>query len=162
MTISSTTQSNPYTSPGAVSSLAFTFRVFADADLVVQTILAGVVTTLVNPTHYSVVGAGEYSGGSISLTAAGIALVTACNQAILYRDPAAVQNTSFSYSWQAPTESALDLLTMEVLALKAKMARCIKTSAFDATTEANLTLPSATARASKALKFDGSGTVVAV
>lgn len=161
MTVSSA-NSNLYTTPGAVSSLAYTFRIFQDADLVVQTILAGVVTTLVNPTHYSVVGVGEYSGGTIALTAPGIAIVTACDKAIVYRNPAAVQNTSFSYSWQKPSEDALDLLTMEVQALKAQMARCIKTSALDTTTEANLTLPSATARASKALKFDGSGTVVAV
>lgn len=70
MTIASTTNRNDYVGNGAVSVYSYTFKIFAETDLLVtQRDTDDVETTLVLTTDYTVSGVGETSGGSITLVA---------------------------------------------------------------------------------------------
>lgn len=70
MTVPSTTNRNDYTGNGAADTFDYTFRIFAEGDLLVTVRdLAGTETTLELGTDYTVDGVGSYSGGSITLTA---------------------------------------------------------------------------------------------
>ena len=68
MSISSTTNRNDYTGNGAVDTYSYTFRIFANTDLLVTVRDTNdVETTLTLTTHYTVSGVGDAGGGSISL-----------------------------------------------------------------------------------------------
>lgn len=70
MTIASTTNRNDYTGNGAVSVYSYTFKIFAITDLkVTKKDLVDVETVLTVSTDYTVSGAGDTAGGSITLTA---------------------------------------------------------------------------------------------
>lgn len=79
MSLSSSVRRNNYTGTGLVSVYAYTFKVFAQADLVVkvQKISDGTVTTLTLTTDYTVSGVGATSGGNITLVNASQAWLTA-------------------------------------------------------------------------------------
>lgn len=70
MTVSSTTsRMADYTGTGSVNTYAYTFRIEADADLlVVKTDTLGNDTTLTLTTDYTVTGAGDDAGGNVVLT----------------------------------------------------------------------------------------------
>lgn len=71
MTVASSSNRVDYTGNGVTTVFSFSFRIFEAADLVVtRATPAGVETTLVLNTDYTVTGAGSYSGGSITLSAA--------------------------------------------------------------------------------------------
>lgn len=68
MTVSTTTNRVDYTGNGSTTVFSFTFRIFADTDLVVTTANdLGVETELVLGDDYTVSGVGSYNGGSITL-----------------------------------------------------------------------------------------------
>lgn len=70
MTISSTTNRNDYIGNGATSVYSYSFKIFAESDLLVtKRTTADVETTLVLTTDYTVTGEGETAGGTITLTA---------------------------------------------------------------------------------------------
>lgn len=71
MTIATSTNRVDYTGNGSTTVFSFSFRIFANSDLVVTSATpAGVETTLVLGTDYTVSGAGSYNGGSVTLTTA--------------------------------------------------------------------------------------------
>lgn len=71
MTVATTTNRVDYTGNGSTTVFSFTFRIFADTDLVVTTAdELGIETELVLGDDYTVSGVGSYSGGSITLGAA--------------------------------------------------------------------------------------------
>lgn len=68
MTISSTTSRNDYVGNGSTSVYSYTFKIFLDADLLVtKKNLSNVESTLVLNTDYTVSGATNSGGGSITL-----------------------------------------------------------------------------------------------
>lgn len=68
MTVSSTTSRNDYVGNGATSSYAYSFRIFANTDLVVTVRdTNSVETTLALTTDYTVSGVGNGSGGNVVL-----------------------------------------------------------------------------------------------
>lgn len=70
MTVSSTTARNDYLGDGSTDTYSYSFRIFAQADLLVtQRDADGVETTLTLGDDYTVAGVGSYSGGTITLTA---------------------------------------------------------------------------------------------
>jgi len=70
MTIASETNRNDYTGNGATSVYSYNFKIFDDADLLVtERDTSDVETTYVLDTDYTVSGAGDTAGGSITLTA---------------------------------------------------------------------------------------------
>lgn len=67
MSLTNLTTKTPYAGNGVTTVFPFTFKVFQAADLVVtETTAAGVTTTLVLNTDYTVTGAGLDAGGSIT------------------------------------------------------------------------------------------------
>lgn len=69
MTVASTTNRVAYTGTGAVSTYSYTFKIFANTDLVVTVVRTstGAETTLTLTTDYTVTGVGEEAGGTIVL-----------------------------------------------------------------------------------------------
>lgn len=68
MTISSATSRNDYVGNGSVDTYSYNFQIFEDTDLVVIVKdTDDVETALTLTTHYTVSGAGDASGGSVSL-----------------------------------------------------------------------------------------------
>ena len=71
MTVATSTNRVDYTGNGSTTVFSFSFRIFANSDLVVtRATPAGVETTLVLGTDYTVTGAGSYNGGSVTLASA--------------------------------------------------------------------------------------------
>ena len=70
MTVSSTTVKNSYSGNGSTTQFAYGFKIFADSDLIViiRTDSTGAETVKTLTTHYTVAGAGDASGGSITFT----------------------------------------------------------------------------------------------
>lgn len=112
MTVSSSASDQPYTGNGATVAFAVPFYFLEDTDLVVQVTDAdGAVHTKVLGTDYTVAGAGDETGGTVTFVAApasgttvDIARTVPITQLAEY-----VQNTPFPASTQ---ERALDKLTM--------------------------------------------------
>jgi hypothetical protein len=70
MTVPSSSNRMEYTGNGVASSFDYTFQIFADSDLQVYVLdTDGVQTELVLATDFTVSGAGDPDGGSITLTA---------------------------------------------------------------------------------------------
>ncbi len=70
MTLSNTNTRMDYTGNGAVDTYSYTYKIFANSHLkVTQRDTDDVETLLVLDTDYTVIGAGDTSGGSITLTA---------------------------------------------------------------------------------------------
>jgi hypothetical protein len=111
MTVTSTVSRVTYTTNGSTTGpFVVGFYFLADTDLVVQTTIAGIVSTLVKDTDYTVSGAGNPSGGSVTtLVAQPTGTLT------IYRDPAIIQDASYQDHGRFPAashERALDRRTM--------------------------------------------------
>lgn len=71
MTVSTEVDHNDYTGNGVTTSFPYTFRIFSKSDLTVTVVdLSENISELVLDTDYTVSGAGGYSGGNVTLTAA--------------------------------------------------------------------------------------------
>lgn len=162
MTVSNVVPLNSYVATGSNATYTYTFRLLQAADLVVQVMnTLGVVTTLTLTTNYTVSGVGQYSGGTVTLTAGNL---TAGYTIILFRNPANTQTTSLqALGNYDPTsvETALDLLTMQQQAQSEQLAGALAASVFEVAAGGGLTytLPSIASRANKALSFDAGGNV---
>lgn len=72
MTVSSTSNRNDYTGNGATGSYSYTYRIFQDSDLLVTVKdTSDVESTLTLTTDYTVSGATDLNGGSITLVESG-------------------------------------------------------------------------------------------
>lgn len=68
MTVLSATNRNDYVGTGTTGPFAYTFKIFADTDLVVTVRdLGGIETTLVLNSDYTVTGVGTATGGNVTL-----------------------------------------------------------------------------------------------
>jgi hypothetical protein len=107
MTVATTTSRVEYSGNAVTLAFSVPFYFLANGDL--KVFLAGVLQTLT--THYSVSGAGNPAGGTVTFVAApgsGAAVV-------VLRDPAVLQETDYAPNDPFPAESherALDKLTM--------------------------------------------------
>ena len=111
MTITTTTSKVTYTGNGSTDVFAYTFKIFADAEIKVY--VDNVLKTLT--THYTISGAGSASGGNVTFTSGNIPADT--TKVVLVRNIAKTQVTDYveNDSFPAEThESALDKLTMLV------------------------------------------------
>lgn len=68
MTLSSATNEVEYTGNGSTTVFAYTFKVHAASHLTVSVVTAGVVSTKVLNTDYTVSGAGSANGGNVTFT----------------------------------------------------------------------------------------------
>lgn len=116
MTVITTTSSIRYTGNDIASVFAYNFRIFNDSDLVVteEVIATEVQTVLVLTTDYTVSGAGNASGGNVTLVAGAL---PSTKKLIIERDVPQTQLVDLEENSPSPalvTENAYDKLTMLV------------------------------------------------
>lgn len=111
MTVPSATSSVSYDGNGSTQIFSVPFYFLDDTHLVVQTVTAGVATTKVLNADYTVSGAGNESGGEVTMLSAPAVgtKVYIFRQVPLTQLKAYVENTPFPAATQ---EQALDQLTM--------------------------------------------------
>ena len=160
MTISSTTVKNSYSGDGSTPSFNYTFKIFADSDLqVIIRSAAGTETVKTITTHYTVSGAGNTNGGSITFTAGNIP--TATETVVLRRAVPQTQAIDYIANDPFPAESheeGLDRATMTTQQIQEELDRAIKLSRTNTMTSTEFTVGS-TERANKILAFDSSGEI---
>jgi len=158
MTISSTTVKNSYSGDGSTTQFNYTFKIFADSDLqVIIRSAAGTETVKTITTHYTVAGAGDANGGSITFTAGNIP--TATETVVLRRAVPQTQAIDYIANDPFPAESheeGLDRAAMTTQQIQEELDRAIKLSRTNTMTSTEFTV-GATTRANKVLAFDSSG-----
>ena len=158
MTISSTTVKNSYSGDGSTTSFNYTFKIFADSDLqVIIRSAAGTETVKTITTHYTVAGAGNTNGGSVTFTSGNIP--TATETVVLRRAVPQTQAIDYIANDPFPAESheeGLDRATMTTQQIQEELDRAIKLSRTNTMTSTEFTT-SASDRANKILAFDSSG-----
>ena len=172
MTVSSTTTKVSLSANGTQHSFAYTFKIFADADLeVIVRDSAGTETTKTLNTNYVVTGAGTDSGGNVLFkyntgTSSDAHYDASTNHrpannttVIIRRKLTLSQGTDYIENDPFPAashENALDRLTMITQQIQEEVDRSIKASVGNTISGATFTL-SATDRADKIFAFDSSG-----
>ena len=153
MTISTTTSRITYNGNGVTTVFSIPFRFLANGDIVVVEVsAAGVETTKTLTTHYTLTGAGDDAGGSVTM------LVAPANgtRLIIYRDTDIVQETDYISGDPFPAETherALDRLTMIAQEIGSDADRSIKVPVGDSSS-LSTTLPASANRLDKFLVFD--------
>lgn len=156
MTVSSSTAKVSYSGNSSTVAFAVNFYFLADAHLkVVSRAADGTETVKTLTTDYTVSGAGNPSGGTVTMNTApatGTTLVIARNVPI-------TQLTDYTANDPFPAETheqALDKLTMEVQQINEAVARAIKLSLSNTMTSTEFTVGAAE-RANKVFSFDAAG-----
>lgn len=158
MTVSTTIIKNSHNGNGSTTNFAYQFKILQDSDLtVIIRSSTGTETVKSLSTHYTVAGAGDASGGSITFTsgntpASGETVVIRRNvpqtQAIDY-----IANDPFPAETH---EEGLDRATMVAQQVSEEADRSIKLSRTNTMTSTEFTV-GATDRANKILSFDSAG-----
>ena len=158
MSVSSTTTKVSYSGDGSQTVFAYTFKIFADADLrVIERASNGTETVKTLTTDYTVSGAGTDSGGNVTFGTAPASGVTV----IIKRNLGLTQGTDYIDNDPFPAEShedALDRLTFIAQNIQEQVDRCIKASETNTLSGAEFTI-GASDRANKIFAFDSSGDV---
>ena len=153
MTISTTTARVPYNGNGITTVFPIPFRFLVNDDIVVVRVdAAGVETTLVYTTDYTLTGAGGEAGGTVTMLVA----PASGTRLIIYRDTDIVQETDYISGDPFPAETherALDRLTMIAQEIGSDADRAIKVPVGDSSS-LSTTLPAAASRLDKFLVFD--------
>ena len=160
MTVSTTIIKSSHNGNGSTTTFAYNFKIFADSDLVVIIRSStGTETTKTLTTHYTVSGAGDASGGSITFTSGNI---PASGETVVIRRNVP-QTQAIDYIANDPfpaetNEEGLDRSTMIAQQVSEATDRSIKLSRTNTMTSTEFTV-GATDRANKILAFDGSGEI---
>ena len=156
MTISTTDSRISYNGNGVTTVFSFPYRFLANGDLVVVSVSStGVETTKVLTTDYTLTGAGDDAGGSVTMLVA----PASGTRLVIYRDTEVVQETDYTSGDAFPAvshERALDRLTMilqEKTPGAAGATRAIQIPIGDPG-DVNTVLPPSIARLDKFLVFD--------
>ena len=158
MTVSTTIIKSSHNGNGSTTTFAYNFKIFADTDLVVIIrSSAGTETTKTLTTHYTVAGAGDASGGSITFTSGNI---PASGETVVIRRNVP-QTQAIDYIANDPfpaetNEEGLDRTTMIAQQVSEATDRSIKLSRTNTMASTEFTV-GATDRANKVLSFDSSG-----
>ena len=156
MTVSGTTTKVSYSGTGSQTVFAYTFKIFADADLeVILRAADGTETTKTLTSHYSVSNAGEDAGGNVTFGSAPAATETV----VIRRNLTLTQGTDYVENdpfGAEDHESALDRITFISQNLQEQLDRTFKVSRTTAITSAEVT-DAAAARADKILGFSADG-----
>jgi hypothetical protein len=160
MTVSTTIIKSSHNGNGSTTTFAYNFKIFADTDLVVIIRSStGTETTKTLTTHYTVAGAGDASGGSITFTSGN---TPASGETVVIRRNVP-QTQAIDYIANDPfpaetNEEGLDRTTMIAQQVSEEADRSIKLSRTNTMTSTEFTV-GATDRANKILAFDGSGEI---
>ena len=156
MTVSSTTTKVIYSGDGSTTVFAYSFKIFADADLrVIERAADGTETVKSLTTHYTVSGAGTDSGGNVTFGTAPANTVTV----IIKRNLTLTQGTDYVPNDPFPAaahEDALDKLTFIAQQQQEVFDRAV---VFPETDTASTTIPDTVTRANKFLGFGASGEI---
>ncbi len=130
MTIANDTTKIQTDCNGSETNYVYNFKIFADADLrvIVTNTTTEVETLLTLNSHYTVNGAGDAGGGSIDLTAAGLAIAASGTYITLKRDMAYIQEYDPENGdvFDADTvEDTFDKLVMMIQQLKEELSRAV-------------------------------------
>ena len=160
MTVSSTTVKNSYSGNGSTTQFAYGYKIFADTDLIVIIrSAAGTETVKTLTTHYTVAGAGDASGGSITFTSGNTP--ASGETVVIIREVPQTQAIDYIANDPFPAESheeGLDRATMTTQQVQEELNRSIKLSRTNTMTSTEFTV-GATDRANKILAFDSSGEI---
>lgn len=162
MTVSTTDNRVSYAGNGVTTAFSFPNVFFANSDLVVLLVndTTGASTTQVLDTDYTVTGAENPAGGTVTMLTAPATGTTL----VIYRDPPLTQTTDLvnGDAFDSETlEETFDKLTLMVQRLKDVTDRKIGIPESDAT-GTGTELPPAVSRANKYLAFDSAGDAVVV
>lgn len=129
MTIETTANRISYTGSGTTGPFSFPYYFLADGDLTVikTTIADGTEETLTITTDYTVSGAGEAAGGSVTL----VATLSSAYKLTIIRDPGILQPADYPANDRFPSathEEALDRATMIMQRLNDLIARSFRLS----------------------------------
>ena len=158
MTVSTTIIKNSHNGNGSTTNFAYQFKILQDSDLVVIIRSStGTETTKTLTTHYTVAGAGDASGGSITFTTGN---TPASGETVVIRRHVP-QTQAIDYIANDPFpaethEEGLDRTTMIAQQVSEATDRSIKLSRTNTMTSTEFTV-GATDRANKLLSFDSSG-----
>ncbi len=160
MTVSSTTARVSFSGNGSTTAFAVPFYFLANSQLlVVLRSSAGVETTQVLGTNYTVTGAGVLTGGTVTMTVAPASSTTL----VISRNVPLTQETDLQPNDRLPAETleqAIDKLTMIAQQLDVDFDRALKYPTTDSTSITTV-IPSSVDRAGKFLKFDSDGEPIA-
>jgi hypothetical protein len=156
MTVSSQTARVSYSGNSSTTAFAVSFYFLASSHLrVTLRAASGVETVQVLNTDYTVSGAGNPAGGTVTMTTAPATGQTL----VIQRNVPFTQEVDYQPNDPFPAESheqALDKLTMEAQQLNEAVGRSIKLSPTNTMASTEFTV-GATDRANKVLSFDASG-----
>jgi microcystin-dependent protein len=162
MTIETTAIKAVATGNGATTIWPFTFLIPAESDLVLTLVdVASGNPTTIAPVNYTVTGAGNEAGGTVTYPLSG-SPVSSAYYIVIERTLPLTQETDLLNQgavYPQAIEDALDYLTMITQQLQDQIDRAIVFSVADTV---ETTLPTATARAGLFLGFDTNGDPVAV
>jgi len=161
MTVSTTIIKNFHNGNGSATNFAYQFRILQDTDLlvIIRTNSTGAETTKTLSTHYTVAGAGDASGGSITFTAGNIP--ASGETVVIRRNVPQTQAIDYIANDPFPAETheeGLDRGTMVAQQVAEESDRSIKLSRTNTMNSTEFTV-GATDRANKILAFDSSGEI---
>ncbi|HNI35894.1 MAG TPA: hypothetical protein PLV93_10865, partial [Microthrixaceae bacterium] len=155
MTISTTDSRISYNGNGVTTVFSFPYRFLANGDLVVVSVSStGVETVKTLTTDYTLTGAGDDAGGSVTMLVA----PASGTRLIIYRDTDITQETDYISGDPFPAETherALDRLTMIAQEIGSDADRSIKVPVGDSSS-LSTTLPAAASRVDKFIAFNSS------
>jgi hypothetical protein len=161
MTVSTTIIKNFHNGNGSTTNFAYQFRILEDTDLlvIIRTNSTGAETTKTLSTHYTVAGAGDASGGSITFTGGNIP--ASGETVVIRRNVPQTQAIDYIANDPFPAETheeGLDRSTMVAQQVAEESNRSIKLSRTNTMTSTEFTV-GATDRANKILAFDSAGEI---
>jgi hypothetical protein len=161
MTVSTTIIKNFHNGNGSTTNFAYQFRILEDTDLlvIIRTNSTGAETTKTLSTHYTVAGAGDASGGSITFTVGNTPAIG--ETVVIRRNVPQTQAIDYIANDPFPAETheeGLDRSTMVAQQVAEESNRSIKLSRTNTMTSTEFTV-GATDRANKILAFDSAGEI---
>jgi hypothetical protein len=161
MTVSTTIIKNFHNGNGSATNFAYQFRILEDTDLlvIIRTNSTGAETTKTLSTHYTVAGAGDASGGSITFTGGNTPAIG--ETVVIRRNVPQTQAIDYIANDPFPAETheeGLDRGTMVAQQVAEESDRSIKLSRTNTMTSTEFTV-GATDRANKVLAFDSAGEI---
>jgi hypothetical protein len=161
MTVSTTIIKNFHNGNASTTNFAYQFKILEDTDLlvIIRTNSTGAEATKTLSTHYTVAGAGDASGGSITFTAGNIP--ASGETVVIRRNVPQTQAIDYIANDPFPAETheeGLDRGTMVAQQVAEESDRSIKLSRTNTMTSTEFTV-GATDRANKVLAFNSSGEI---
>jgi hypothetical protein len=159
MSVSTATSKVQYTLSSGAQALPVTFYFLDDAHVQAFVDRSGVPLELVLNTDYTLTGAGDTTGGTLTTIAGTAADLVATDKVTIRRNVPITQLVNYVYNDSFPAETheqALDKLTMICQVLNEALDRTIQYPATEVGATSQL-LPSATTRANAVLTFDEDG-----